>query len=85
MTGPATPVRDLTMSVAAALHEGFKTGGVTFSVFLPDSVLSGKLAVDPRDPEKCTRTQCDGYDLCRVPRARWLAKAARVRQLEDPA
>ena len=42
-----------------------------------DSVQAGKLAVHPRDPEKCTRTACDGYDLCRVQRARWLVKRAR--------
>ena len=36
---------------------------------------AGELAVHPRDPERCTRSQCDGYDLCRVQRARWLAKA----------
>jgi len=37
----------------------------------------GALAVAPRDPESCTRTQCDGYDLCRVARARWLERRAR--------
>jgi superfamily I DNA/RNA helicase/RecB family exonuclease len=37
----------------------------------------GKLAVKPREPEKCTRTGCDGYDLCRVARARFLVKAGR--------
>lgn len=38
----------------------------------------GRLAVRPSDPEKCTRTQCDGYDLCRVARARFLVKAGRA-------
>jgi RecB family exonuclease len=38
---------------------------------------AGRLAVHPRDPEDCTRGKCDGYDLCRVARGRWLAKAAR--------
>ncbi len=38
------------------------------------AIRAGKLAVRPRDPESCTRTKCDGYDLCRVVRARWLAK-----------
>jgi len=37
----------------------------------------GRLAVKPREPEKCTRTGCDGYDLCRVARARFLVKAGR--------
>jgi RecB family exonuclease len=37
----------------------------------------GRLAVKPRDPEECTRMKCDGYDLCRVARARFLAKAGR--------
>lgn len=41
---------------------------------------AGELAVHPRDPERCTRTKCDGYDLCRVARARWLAKDAREKQ-----
>ena len=40
-------------------------------------VRAGRLAVHPRDPETCTRSDCDAYDLCRVPRARWLARAAR--------
>jgi RecB family exonuclease len=40
---------------------------------------AGRLAVKPTDPEKCTRTQCDGYDLCRVARARFLVKAGRPR------
>ncbi|MHC4550249.1 MAG: PD-(D/E)XK nuclease family protein [Planctomycetota bacterium] len=35
---------------------------------------AGRLALRPRDPESCTRARCDGYDLCRVVRARWLAK-----------
>lgn len=38
------------------------------------AIRAGKLAVHPRDPERCTRTQCDGYDLCRVVRTRWLAR-----------
>jgi RecB family exonuclease len=38
------------------------------------AIRAGKLAVHPRDPERCTRTQCDGFDLCRVVRARWLAR-----------
>ena len=42
-----------------------------------DAVAAGRLAVHPNDPEKCTRSQCDGYDLCRVQRARWLVKSAR--------
>jgi hypothetical protein len=42
-----------------------------------DAWRAGRLAVKPADPEKCTRTQCDGYDLCRVARARFLAKAGR--------
>jgi len=37
----------------------------------------GRLAVKPSEPEKCTRVQCDGYDLCRVARARFLVKAGR--------
>jgi hypothetical protein len=37
----------------------------------------GRLAVKPVEPEECTRTKCDGYDLCRVARARFLAKAGR--------
>ncbi|HEX5137518.1 MAG TPA: PD-(D/E)XK nuclease family protein [Planctomycetota bacterium] len=42
-----------------------------------DAWREGRLAVKPADPEKCTRTQCDGYDLCRVARARFLVKAGR--------
>lgn len=38
---------------------------------------AGRLMVRPRDPEQCERARCDGFDLCRVHRARWLAKAAR--------
>jgi ATP-dependent helicase/DNAse subunit B len=37
----------------------------------------GRLAVNPKEPEDCTRTKCDGYDLCRVARARFLVKAGR--------
>jgi ATP-dependent helicase/DNAse subunit B len=40
------------------------------------AIRAGRLAVHPRDPEGCTR-QCDGYDLCRVVRARWLPKPGR--------
>jgi len=43
-----------------------------------DAWRDGKLAVRPRDPEKCTRTACDGFDLCRVARARFLVKAGRA-------
>jgi RecB family exonuclease len=42
-----------------------------------DEARGGRLAVKPRDPELCERGRCDGFDLCRVQRARWLAKAAR--------
>jgi ATP-dependent helicase/DNAse subunit B len=38
------------------------------------AIRAGNLAVHPRDPEDCTRAKCDGYDLCRVAPARWLAK-----------
>jgi len=38
---------------------------------------AGRLNVHPREPETCTRDQCDGFDLCRVRKARWLARAAR--------
>ena len=41
------------------------------------AVGEGRLAVAPRDPESCTRGQCDAFDLCRVARARWLAKSGR--------
>jgi len=40
---------------------------------------AGRLAVKPREPERCTRAQCDGYDLCRVARARFLEKAGRAK------
>jgi len=43
-------------------------------------VRAGRLAVHPSDPETCTRQSCDGYDLCRVARARWLAKAGRAKR-----
>ena len=42
-----------------------------------EGVAAGQLAVHPTDPERCKRSQCDGYDLCRVSRARWLVKSAR--------
>lgn len=29
------------------------------------AIRAGRLAVDPRDPDNCTRGRCDGYDLCR--------------------
>jgi len=48
-----------------------------------EGVRAGRLAVHPREPEECKRTKCDGYDVCRVARARWLAKAARAK--EEPA
>ncbi len=38
---------------------------------------AGRLAVDPADPESCTRGECDAYDLCRVNRARLFARRAR--------
>ena len=38
---------------------------------------AGRLNVQPEDPEMCTRDKCDGYDLCRVNRARWFRKAER--------
>jgi RecB family exonuclease len=41
------------------------------------AVRAGALAVRPRDPESCTRTKCDGFDLCRVARGRWLVRRAR--------
>ncbi|MHC4340018.1 MAG: PD-(D/E)XK nuclease family protein, partial [Planctomycetota bacterium] len=41
------------------------------------AIRAGRLAVHPAEPESCTRKKCDGYDLCRVVRARWLAKSAR--------
>jgi ATP-dependent helicase/DNAse subunit B len=41
------------------------------------AIRAGRLALHPRDPESCTRGRCDGYDLCRVVRARWLAKPGR--------
>lgn len=41
------------------------------------SLRAGQLNVAPSDPETCTRTLCDGYDLCRVAKARWLARTSR--------
>ena len=41
------------------------------------AIGAGRLAVAPRDPEECRRNRCEGYDLCRVARGRWLAKRAR--------
>ena len=41
------------------------------------SVRAGRLAVHPADPDSCTRTQCDGYDLCRVARNRWFERIER--------
>ncbi|MGQ0613570.1 MAG: PD-(D/E)XK nuclease family protein [Planctomycetaceae bacterium] len=41
------------------------------------AAAAGRLAVDPADPESCTRGECDGYDLCRVHRARIFARRAR--------
>jgi hypothetical protein len=38
---------------------------------------AGRLNVHPSRPEDCTRAKCDGYELCRVQKARWLARAAR--------
>ncbi|MHC4937870.1 MAG: PD-(D/E)XK nuclease family protein [Planctomycetota bacterium] len=38
---------------------------------------AGHLNVAPREPDRCTRDGCDGYDLCRVAKARWLARVAR--------
>jgi len=41
------------------------------------AVRAGRLALRPRDPERCDR--CDGFDLCRVAHGRWLERAARDR------
>ncbi|MFQ5845736.1 MAG: PD-(D/E)XK nuclease family protein, partial [Planctomycetota bacterium] len=41
------------------------------------AVRGGALALRPRDPERCTESQCDAYDLCRVSRWAWLGRAAR--------
>jgi len=45
-----------------------------------EAIGEGRLAVGPRDPETCRRGRCDGFDLCRVARGRWLAKKARRQQ-----
>lgn len=38
---------------------------------------TGRLAVKPASPEECTRRRCDGFDLCRVARGRWLVRKGR--------
>ena len=40
-------------------------------------IISLTFTFHPRDPDRCTRDQCEGYDLCRVAKARWLARVAR--------
>jgi sulfopyruvate decarboxylase TPP-binding subunit len=39
------------MSAAQAIYDGLKTGGVTFAVYLPDSVLYGTERLLEEDPE----------------------------------
>jgi hypothetical protein len=65
----------LTPEAFAARAEG--TREIILSV--ARAIRAGRLAVHPVEPEACTRKKCDGYDLCRVVRARWLAKSARER------
>jgi RecB family exonuclease len=40
-------------------------------------VREGRLYVHPEDPDTCARKTCDGFDLCRVARARWLRRVER--------
>jgi len=49
---------------------------------LAGSIRAGELAVHPENPDQCTRTHCEGYDLCRVSRTRWFRRVERE-QVED--
>ena len=59
---------ELAQRRAALLEEVARVAGLA---------RAGRLNVQPDDPESCTRSKCDGYDLCRVDRARWFRKAER--------
>ena len=72
--GPKARTRKLMLQAAIQLMQSGITPSVTE---VAEARRAGRLAVKPSEPEKCTRTGCDGYDLCRVARARFLVKAGR--------
>jgi len=49
---------------------------------LAGSIRAGRLAVHPADPDRCTRTQCEGFDLCRVARNHWFQRSERAERAE---
>jgi len=51
---------------------------------LAESIRAGRLAVHPDNPDHCTRSRCEGYDLCRVARTRWFRRVERE-EAEDEA
>jgi ATP-dependent helicase/DNAse subunit B len=78
--GYAVPELAGALGVAAVTREELAARRAAMRALVGEvaaAARAGRLAVKPRDPEKCTRTQCDGYDLCRVARARFLVKAGR--------